>query len=43
MYMSRAIDGSVQFYKIAQAIDGSMCSCAIHRYFTKMGHYPKYP
>ena len=38
--MSRAIDGFAQFYKIEQAIDGSIYSCTIHRCFTKMGHDP---
>ena len=38
--MSRAVNRFVQFYKIAQEINGSIYSCAIHRCITKLGHYP---
>ena len=39
-YMSRAIGEFAQFYQTAQAINGSIYSCAIHRCFTGMGHSP---
>ena len=38
--MSRGIGEFAQFDQIAQAINGSIYSCAIHRCLTKMGHYP---
>ena len=38
--MSRAFDGFAQLTRSRNAIDGSINSCAIHRCFTKMGHYP---
>ena len=40
MYKSHAIGEFAQFDQIAQAIIGSIYSCAIHRCLTKVGHYP---
>ena len=43
VYISCAFDGFAQLTRSRNAIDGSINSCAIHRCFTKMGHYPQYP